>query len=85
MHNMRPNKKIDFSQLGFNQYQVADMNIVMNLKTPEEIQDWMLAVGADDVKYAISLLEQAALLELDSATDAMKQFPEAMAALRKVM
>jgi hypothetical protein len=43
------NRKIDFSQLGFNQYQVSDMNIVMNLKTPEEIQDWMAAVGAADV------------------------------------
>lgn len=79
------NRKIDFSQLGFNQYQVADMAIVMNLKTPEEIQDWMVAVGAADVAYAISLLEQAALLELDSATDTMKRFPEAMAAIRKVM
>ena len=82
---MWPDKKIDFSQLGFNRYQVSDMNIVMNLKTPEEIQDWMVAVGAADVAYAISLLEQAALLELDSATDTMKQFPEAMAAIRKVM
>ena len=82
---MWPNKKIDFAQLGFNRYQVSDMNIVMNLKTPEEIQDWMVAVGADDVKYAISLLEQAALLELDNATEDMKRFPEAMAALRKVM
>ena len=79
------NRKINFSQLGFNQYQVSDMNIVMSLKTPEEIQDWMLAVGAADVAYAISLLEQAALLELDSATDTMKRFPEAMAAIRKVM
>ena len=79
------NRKIDFAQLGFNRYQVADMTIVMNLKTPEEIQDWMVAVGADDVAYAISLLEQAALLELDSATDTMKRFPEAMAAIRKVM
>jgi hypothetical protein len=79
------NRKIDFAQLGFNRYQVSDMNIVMNLKTPEEIQDWMAAVGAADVAYAISLLEQAALLELDSATDTMKRFPDAMAAIRKVM
>jgi len=79
------NRSIDFGQLGFNQYQVTDMNIVMNLKTTEEIQDWMAAVGKDDVQYAISLLEQAALLELDRETDAMKQFPEAMAALRKIM
>jgi len=82
---MKPIRKIDFAQLGFNRYQVADMTIVMNLKTPEEIQDWMVAVGAEDVAYAISLLEQAALLELDSATDTMKRFPEAMAAIRKVM
>jgi len=79
------NRKIDFGQLGFNRYQVADMNIVMNLKTPEEIQDWMAAVGAEDVIYAISLLEQAALLELDRETLDMKQFPEAMATIRKVM
>lgn len=79
------NRKIDFAQLGFTRYQVSDMNIVMNLKTPEEIQDWMAAVGAEDVAYAISLLEQAALLELDSATDTMKRFPEAMVAIRKVM
>jgi hypothetical protein len=82
---MWPDKKIDFSQLGFNRYQVADMNIVMSLKTPEEIQDWMMAVGAEDVTYAIGLLEQAALLELDNATDDMEQFPEAMAAIRKIM
>ena len=44
----------------------------------------MVAVGAEDVAYAISLQEQAALLELDSATDTMKRFPEAMAAIRKV-
>ena len=77
--------KIDFSRLGFTTYQVSDMNIVMSLKTSKQIQEWMLAVGAEDVAYAISLLEQAALLELDSATDTMKRFPDAMAAIRKVM
>jgi hypothetical protein len=79
------NRKIDFAQLGFNRYQVSDMNIVMNLKTPEEIQDWMVAVGAEDVTYAIGLLEQAALAQLDLDTENMTQFPEAMAAIRKVM
>ena len=77
--------KIDFSRLGFTTYQVSDMNIVMSLITPEQIQEWMLAVGAEDVIYAIDLLEQAALAELDRETEGMTQFPEAMAAIRKVM
>ena len=78
-------KKIDFSRLGFTTYQVSDMNIVMSLITPEQIQEWMLAVGAEDVTYAIGLLEQAALAQLDLETEGMTQFPEAMAAIRKVM
>ena len=77
--------KIDFSRLGFTTYQVSDMNIVMSLITPEQIQEWMLAVGAEDVNYAIGLLEQAALSQLDLDTENMTQFPEAMAAIRKVM
>jgi hypothetical protein len=45
----------------------------------------MQAVGAEDVTYAIDLLEQAALAQLDLDTENMTQFPEAMAAIRKVM
>jgi hypothetical protein len=82
---MNPNDKIDFSRLGFTTYQVSDMNIVMSLITPEQIQEWMQAVGAEDVTYAIGLLEQAALAQLDLDTENMTQFPEAMAAIRKVM
>jgi len=77
--------KIDFSRLGFTTYQVSDMNIVMSLITPEQIQQWMQAVGAEDVTYAIGLLEQAAQAQLDLDTENMTQFPEAMAAIRKVM
>ena len=77
--------KIDFSRLGFTTYQVSDMNIVMSLITPEQIQEWMQAVGAEDVTYAIELLEQASLAQLDLDTENMTQFPEAMAAIRKVM
>lgn len=80
-----PTRKINFGQLGFDRYQVADINIVMNLETPEQIQHWMHTVGAEDVIYAIALLEQAALLELDRETQAMRVFPDAMAAIRKVM
>ena len=78
-------KRIDFSRLGFTTYQATDMNIVMSLITSEQIQEWMQAVGAEDVTYAIDLLEQAALAQLDLDTENMKQFPEAMAAIRKVM
>jgi hypothetical protein len=78
-------KRIDFSRLGFTTYQATDMNIVMSLITPEQIQEWMQAVGAEDVTYAIDLLEQAALAQLDLDTENMTQFPEAMAAIRKVM
>jgi len=78
-------KRIDFSRLGFTTYQATDMNIVMSLITPEQIQECMQAVGAEDVTYAIGLLEQAALAQLDLDTENMKQFPEAMAAIRKVM
>jgi len=78
-------KRIDFSRLGFTTYQVSDMNIVMSLITSEQIQEWMLAVGAEDVTYAIGLLEQAVLFQLDLDTENMTQFPEAMAAIRKVM
>jgi hypothetical protein len=77
--------KIDFSRLGFTTYQVSDMNIVMSLITPEQIQEWMQSVGSEDVTYAIELLEQAALAQLDLDTENMTQFPEAMAAIRKVM
>ena len=78
-------KKIDFSRLGFTTYQASDMNIVMSLITPEQIQEWMQAVGSEDVTYAIGLLEQAALAQLDLDTEGMTRFPEAMAAIRKVM
>jgi hypothetical protein len=78
-------KRIDFSRLGFTTYQATDMNIVMSLITSEQIQEWMQAVGAEDVTYAIDLLEQAALAQLDLDTENMTQFPEAMAAIRKVM
>jgi hypothetical protein len=42
-------------------------------------------VGEDDVRYGLGLLEQATLAQLDLDTENMTQFPEAMAAIRKVM
>jgi hypothetical protein len=78
-------KKIDFSCLGFDRYQSIDLQILMSLQNHKDICEWAKAVGEDDVRYGLGLLEQAALAELDRDTENMKQFPEAMAAIRKVM
>lgn len=50
----------DFSKLGFNKYQSTDLFIIMNLKTAEEMQEWMNAVGPEDVAYGMDLLSKAA-------------------------
>lgn len=45
-----------------------NLRFLMNLKT-ENIMQWMLEVGPDDVMYAMALLETAALEELDIETE----------------
>jgi len=80
---MDPNK-IDFSQLGFDQYQEQDLRIILSLKTPELMQEWALAVGPDDARYGLSLVECAALAMLDADVEAMTAYPEAMAVIRSV-
>lgn len=78
------NKKLDFSRLGFDHYQSTDLRILMSLQTPEDIQEWMEAVGPDDVSYGLSLMECAALAMLDEDVAAMTAWPEAMAVIRQV-
>lgn len=51
--------KHDFSKLGFNSYQSIDLEILMDLKSLSEIQEWMAVVGKDDVDYGINLLQTA--------------------------
>ena len=80
---MDPNK-IDFSQLGFDQYQEQDLRIILSLNTPELMQEWALAVGPEDVYYGLSLVECAALAMLDEDVEAMTAYPEAMAVIRSV-
>ena len=78
-------KKPNYGQLGFTEYQLNDFNIVMSLKTTEQIQDWMESVGYDDVCYGITLVELAAHTLLDQETDKMTEFPEAMSVISKFM
>ena len=77
-------KKLDFSRLGFDHYQSVDLRILMSLQTPEDIQEWMAAVGPDDVFYGLSLIECAALAVLDEDVAALTAYPEAMAVLNRV-
>ena len=80
---MDPNK-IDFSRLGFDQYQEQDLRIILSLTTPEQMQEWALTVGPDDTFYGMSLVECAALAMLDEDVEAMTTYPEAMAVIDRV-
>jgi hypothetical protein len=80
---MNPDR-IDFSRLGFDQYQEQDLRIILSLKTPEQMQEWALAVGPEDAFYGMSLVECAALAMLDQDVEAMTSYPEAMAVINSV-
>jgi hypothetical protein len=80
---MNPDR-IDFSRLGFTEYQEQDLRIILSLNTPELMQEWALAVGPDDALYGLSLVECAALAMLDEDVEAMTTYPEAMAVIRSV-
>jgi hypothetical protein len=80
---MMNDKKLDFSRLGFDHYQSVDLRILMSLETPGDIQEWIEAVGPDDVFYGLSLIECAALAALDEDVAAMTAYPDAMAVIQK--
>lgn len=48
--------------------QKNDLRILTQLRGPEEIQEWMEAVDWFDVAYGISLMEIAAIKELERDT-----------------
>ena len=77
-------RKIDFSRLGFDHYQSTDLRIIMSLQTPQDIREWMEAVGEEDVFYGLSLVECAALAMLDEDVAAMTTYPDAMAVINRV-
>jgi hypothetical protein len=76
--------KIDFSRLGFTDYQIQDLRIILGLNTKEHVRDWVESVGPEDVLYGMSLVECAALSMLDQDVEDMNSYPEAMAAIRNV-
>ena len=76
--------RIDFSRLGFTEYQEQDLRIILSLNTPERMQEWALAVGPADALYGLSLVECAALAMLDEDVEAMTSYPEAMAVINSV-
>jgi hypothetical protein len=80
---MDPND-INFSRLGFTEYQEQDLRIILSLKTPEQMQEWAWAVGPEDAFYGLSLVECAALAMLDQDVEAMTSYPEAMAVINSV-
>ena len=49
--------------------QKNDLRILTSLQGPEEIQEWMQAVDWFDVAYGISLMEIAAIKELERETE----------------
>lgn len=55
------------------QEQQSDVALLMSLDTPELIQEWMEAVGKDDVAYGISLLHVAAYEASDDNIDTQAQ------------
>jgi hypothetical protein len=71
-------KNVDFSKLGFNDFEVNDLQILMSLKTPKQFREWSMTVGVDDTCYGFALLECAALAMLDHETRDMGTFPDAM-------
>lgn len=60
-----------------------NLRFLMNLKT-ENIMQWMLEVGPDDVMYAMALLETAALEELDIEMEG-NEFTEANSLIARFM
>jgi hypothetical protein len=76
--------KIDFGRLGFTDYQVQDLRIILSLNTPELMQEWAVAVGSDDAMYGVSLVECAALAMLDQDIENMTAYSEAMDVIRRV-
>lgn len=60
-----------------------NLRFLMNLKT-ENIMQWMLEVGPDDVMYAMALLETAALEELDIEMEG-NEFTEANSLIAQFM
>ena len=71
-------RKEDFTKLGFNSSQATDLLIMMRLDTEQDMEEWMIAVGKEDVDYGIRLMQTAVELqsafEMDQRVNKMKKF-----------
>jgi hypothetical protein len=73
----------EFTELG-NSPEQTDLEIMLSLKTPDEMIDWAESVGHDDALYGISLLLCAAHDALDAMTED-GPFDEALEELDRIM
>ena len=72
---MSKKQRVDYGRYGFDQYQITDLQIIMNLETKEDMREFAETVGPEDVQYSMSLLETLALAVLDEETESMTEFP----------
>ena len=76
--------KIDFSKLGFDEYHLTNLRIVLQLNTPQLMAEWAETVGYEEACYGVSLVECAALAALDEEVESMSEYPDAMSLIDRV-
>jgi len=81
---MSKKQRVDYGRYGFDQYQITDLQIIMNLETKEDMREFAETVGQEDVHYGLSLLETLALAVLDEETESMTEFPQALEVIERV-
>jgi phosphoenolpyruvate synthase/pyruvate phosphate dikinase len=81
---MSKKQRVDYGRYGFDQYQITDLQIIMNLETKEDMREFAETVGPEDVQYSMSLLETLALAVLDEETESMTEFPQALELIERV-
>jgi|DEB0MinimDraft_3_1074331.scaffolds.fasta_scaffold78724_4 phosphoenolpyruvate synthase/pyruvate phosphate dikinase len=81
---MSKKQRVDYGRYGFDQYQITDLQIIMNLETKEDMREFAETVGHEDVQYGLALLETLALAVLDEETESMTEFPQAREVIERV-
>jgi hypothetical protein len=76
---------LDFARLGFKDYQINDIRILLGLETPQQVREWSDAVGQDDRQYGANLLELLALGLIDQAVEEDENCVLARAELQRIM
>ena len=81
---MHKKQQVDYGRYGFDQYQITDLQIIMNLETKEDMREFAETVGHEDIQYGLALLETLALAVLDEETESMAEFPQALEVIERV-